>query len=211
VSVTRDADTVVVYADYVCPFCYLGRRSLDEYRAGRAESLTVEWHPFDLRGQKRGEDGQIDHSVDDGKDEKYFEDVRQSVERLRERYGAGAMLGIDDIPEVDSLPAQAASLSVAESNPDEWESFDEAVFEALWVDGRAIDDPAVLADLAGSVGLDGEAVGDAAPDEQRHRRVFEQFEEARNAGITGVPTFVADGHAARGAVPPEQLQRLIEG
>ncbi|MFC6737314.1 disulfide bond formation protein DsbA, partial [Halolamina salina] len=25
------------------------------------------------------------------------------------------------------------------------------------------------------------------------------------------PTFAADGHAARGAVPPEQLERLIEG
>jgi len=31
----------------------------------------------------------------------------------------------------------------------------------------------------------------------------------RERGVTGVPTFAYDGHAARGAVPPEQLERLV--
>ncbi|MFB6185738.1 MAG: disulfide bond formation protein DsbA, partial [Halobacteriaceae archaeon] len=39
----------------------------------------------------------------------------------------------------------------------------------------------------------------------------EKFNQAQQAGITGVPTFVYDSYAARGAVPPEQLERLIEG
>jgi predicted DsbA family dithiol-disulfide isomerase len=38
-----------------------------------------------------------------------------------------------------------------------------------------------------------------------------EFAAAQRRGVTGVPTFVADGHAARGAVPPEQLERLVEG
>jgi predicted DsbA family dithiol-disulfide isomerase len=41
--------------------------------------------------------------------------------------------------------------------------------------------------------------------------VTERFEAAKQRGITGVPTFAYDGHAARGAVPPEHLRRLIEG
>jgi len=42
-------------------------------------------------------------------------------------------------------------------------------------------------------------------------RLDELFDAARQQGITGVPTFAADGHAARGAVPPAQLRRLLEG
>ncbi|TKX77851.1 disulfide bond formation protein DsbA, partial [Halorubrum sp. SD626R] len=32
-------DSVTVYSDYVCPFCYLGRQSLAEYRETRSEPL----------------------------------------------------------------------------------------------------------------------------------------------------------------------------
>ncbi|MDY6780645.1 MAG: DsbA family protein, partial [Halobacteria archaeon] len=82
------------------PFCYLGRKSLERYRERRDEPLRMDWRPFDLRGQKRGPDGDVDHSVDDGKDEEYFEQVRENVTRLKEKYGV-EMLGIDDVPEVD--------------------------------------------------------------------------------------------------------------
>jgi len=34
---------------------------------------------------------------------------------------------------------------------------------------------------------------------------------AQRQGVTGVPTFAYDGHAARGAVPPAHLERLIDG
>jgi len=48
-STPETADRLTIYADYVCPFCYLGTRSLAQYREGRDEPLAVEWHPFDLR------------------------------------------------------------------------------------------------------------------------------------------------------------------
>src|SRR6056297_568414 len=100
-------DDITVYSDYVCPFCYLGRRSLDAYQETRASELEIDWHPFDLRSQKRGPDGEIDHSVDDGKDDAYFEQVHQNVARLKDEYDADEMLALDDLPEhVDSFEAQ---------------------------------------------------------------------------------------------------------
>ncbi|SNR57602.1 DSBA-like thioredoxin domain-containing protein [Halorubrum vacuolatum] len=74
---------ITVYSDYVCPFCYLGRRSLEKYQETRDSALKIDWQPFDLRSQKRGPDGEIDHSVDDGKNEAYFDQVRQNVARLK--------------------------------------------------------------------------------------------------------------------------------
>jgi predicted DsbA family dithiol-disulfide isomerase len=203
-------ERVTVYADYVCPFCYLGRRSLDRYQAEREEELEVDWHPFDLRSGKRTPDGEIDHGVDDGKDDEYFEQARENVRRLQERYDAEMAQEI--ATDVDSLDAQVASYYVKKHYPyDRWLDFDEAIYDALWQEGRDIGDVDVLADLADDVGLDPDEIRDAIDDETLRAEVTERFTAAQQQGITGVPTFAYEGYAARGAVPPEQLRRLVEG
>jgi predicted DsbA family dithiol-disulfide isomerase len=211
-SETDAENRITMYSDYVCPFCYLGRKSLEAYRDQREADIAVDWRPFDLRSHKRGSDGEIDHSVDDGKDEAYFEQVRENVAKLREQYGAEEMLELEDLPEeVDSFDAQVASWHVKSEHPDRWAEFDEAVFEALWIDGRDIGDADDLADLAEGIGLDGEVIRGVLADEELRDEIRERFANAQRQGITGVPTFAYDGHAARGAVPPEQLERLVEG
>ncbi|MBB6644865.1 DsbA family oxidoreductase [Halobellus ruber] len=203
--------TITVYSDYVCPFCYLGRRSLETYQSGRETELEIDWRPFDLRAGKRNPDGTIDHDADDGKGEAYYERAKENVRRLQEEYGADGM-ELDLATDVDSLPAQLVSVAVRDTyGYDTWLDFDEAVFEALWHDGRDVGDEDVLADLAADVGVDPGDVREALADEGRRDAIREQFRAAQSAGISGVPTFVVDGHAARGAVPPEQLERLVEG
>lgn len=205
-------DSITMYSDYVCPFCYLGRKSLEEYQSTRGEDLEIEWQPFDLRSHKRGPDGEIDHSIEDGKDETYFEQVRQNVARLKEQYDAEDMLDLDALPDaVDSFEAQVASFYVQREYPEQWEEFDEAIFQVLWIDGRDIGDPDVLADVAESVGLEVEEIRRAVADEDLHETLRAEFTAAQRDGITGVPTFAYDGYAARGAVPPAQLKRLVEG
>ena len=205
-----NASTIVVYSDYVCPFCYLGRASLAQYQETREEALRIDWHPFDLRAEKRRPDGTIDHSVDDGKDDEYFEQARRNVRRLAEKYDVE--MDLDLATDVDSLPAQVVSYRLQEERDYETGlAFDEAVFDALWRDGRDVDEADVLVDLAAEVGVDAEAVRAALDDEALREAVRERFAEARRDGVTGVPTFAYDGHAARGAVPPAQLERLVEG
>ncbi|MEF8801430.1 MAG: DsbA family protein [Halolamina sp.] len=208
-SEDADRDEVVVFSDYVCPFCYLGRASLEQYREQRDAPLEAEWHPFDLRGHRRDESGAIQEDVDDGKDEAYFERVRENVERLGETYDAE--IDIDAVPDTDSWDAQQAALYVREEHPEQFDAFDDALFEAFWIDHRDIGDEAVIVEVAESVGLDGERVRKAVTDEEWADRLADSFKQTRQRGVTGVPTFAKDGHAARGAVPPEQLRRLIEG
>ncbi|MFB6304122.1 MAG: DsbA family protein [Haloferacaceae archaeon] len=209
-SETQTDDRITVYSDYVCPFCYLGRQSLSRYQADRDEELEIDWRPFDLRAGKRGPDGEIDHDVDDGKDDEYYDQARQNVRRLSEKYDVEMAQEI--ATDVDSLPAQVASHYVAAEHPyEQWLAFDVALFEALWEDGRDIGDLDVLADVAEDVGLDPEEIRDAATDPERREAVETLFDQARREGVTGVPTFAYEGYAARGAVPPEQLERLVEG
>lgn len=202
-------EEIVLYSDYVCPFCYLGREILDRYLSSTDLNVVVDWHPFDLRSQKRDPNGEIDESVDDGKDGEYYEEAQRNVDRLSKKYGV-EMLGIHESPDVDSLNAQAASLHVKDEYPDRWEAFDKAVFEALWVDGRDIGDVDVLAEIAESAGVSGDEVREMANDADLQDRLFRMFGDAQEEGIRGVPTFVYGEHFCRGAVPPEQLRRLVE-
>jgi predicted DsbA family dithiol-disulfide isomerase len=203
-------EQITVYSDYVCPFCYLGRHSLKQYQQTREEELAIDWHPFDLRSQKRNPDGTIDHSVDDGKDDDYYEQAKENVRRLQEKYDVE--MDLDIATDIDSLPAQIASYYVKQHYDQEtWLDFDVAIFEALWREGKDIGDEALLVDLAEDAGVDGDEIRSALDDETLREEVREQFTEAQRHGVTGVPTFAYEGYAARGAVPPEQLERLVEG
>jgi predicted DsbA family dithiol-disulfide isomerase len=153
---------LVVCSDYVCPFCYLGKASLESYLEGATDPPAVEYHQFDLRGYQRGPDGEIDPDVDTGKDEEYFERARRNVERLADEYDVEMDVDLDR--ERDSWNAQQFSLFVQRKHPDRFPDLNDRLFEA-----------------------------------------------ASNAGITGVPTFEYGEHVARGAVPPAQLRRLVEG
>ena len=208
-SDSASADRLELYADYVCPFCYLGTRSLEQYREDREEPLEIDWQPFDLRSGKRNPDGSIDHDADDGKDDQYYEQAKQNVRRLQEEYG----VEMNQImaTEIDSLPAQQASWYVKQEYPDQWEAFDEAIYRALWQDGRDIGDVDVLADLAEDVGLPVDEVRSAVDDDGLRTELEDRFQAAQRRGITGVPTFIYEDHVARGAVPPAQLERLVEG
>ena len=209
-SETQSSERITVFSDYVCPFCYLGRESLRQYQSTREAELEIDWHPFDLRSGKRNPDGSIDHSVDDGKDEDYYEQAKQGVRRLQEKYDVE--MDLDIATDIDSLPAQIASYYVKEHYDYEtWLAFDEAIFAALWIEGRDIGGEDVLVDLAEDVGVDGDEITAALDDDTLHDEVTDEFVAAQQAGVTGVPTFASDGHAARGAVPPEHLQRLVEG
>ncbi|MFB6264001.1 MAG: DsbA family protein [Bradymonadaceae bacterium] len=207
-STTSD-QTLVVYSDYLCPFCYLGKESMKRYVDEENLSVDVEWRPFDIQGHKRGPDGEVDDSVEDGKDEAYFEQVRENVDRLKDEYDVEMQFDLPD--DVDSWNAQKAALAIERNYDSEtFHEFHEAVFVALWRDGRDIGDPEVLADVAEAAGVDPDEVRAAAENEELDAELERKFAEARRAGIRGIPTFVYDGTAAQGAIPPEQFSRLFE-
>ncbi|WP_336134189.1 DsbA family oxidoreductase [Natronomonas amylolytica] len=209
-SQQQSESTITVFSDYVCPFCYLGRESLSQYQESREEELKIEWHPFDLRAQKRGPDGEIDTSVDDGKDEEYYEQAKENVRRLQEKYDVDMTL--DLTKDIDSLDAQIASYYVKQHYPYEtWLEFDIAIFDALWQEGWDIGEADVLTELAVEAGIEADEIRSALNDEKLRSEIHEKFREAHQQEITGVPTFAYEGYAARGAVPPEQLKRLVEG
>lgn len=200
-------DTVTIFYDYVCPFCYLGRKSLEQYQETREESLRIDWHPFDLQASRRGPDGKLQGSS--GMGDEHFEKVKENVRDLQEEYGAE--MNTYDAREIDSLNAQIASFYIKKNHQyEKWLEFDRSIFDALWKEEKDIGKKERILELAEKTGIGTEEVEEALEDESLRKKITEKFDEAREHGVSGVPTFLYEGETARGAAPPEKLKQLIE-
>ena len=107
----------------------------------------------------------------------------------------------------DSTPAHEAYLWAAERG--HGDAFKRGVFEAYFVHDRNIASPDVLTEIAERLALPADDLRAALADHRYLDEVREQFEEAREVGVTAVPTFVAAGYALVGAHPVENLEKLL--
>lgn len=69
----------------------------------------------------------------------------------------------------------------------------DAVYRAIWVEGRNMNDPAVVAGVLKEAGFDPEALVALAADPQVKERLKAQTQEAVQRGVFGAPTFFVEG------------------
>ncbi len=80
----------------------------------------------------------------------------------------------------------------------------EALFRGYFIDGRDIGDRAVLAEIAGEVGLDAAEAGAWLASPAELEEVLAEDRGARRLGINAVPCFIFERHyAVSGAQEPE--------
>src|SRR5579862_9758446 len=81
------------------------------------------------------------------------------------------------------------------------ESIHDALFKAYFVEGLNIGKESVLVDIARSVGLPAEEAREVLEERRFKQAVDADWAKSREYGVTGVPTFVSDGHGLVGAQP----------
>ena len=89
------------------------------------------------------------------------------------------------------------------------EALHDALYRAYFVDARNVGDPEVLLDVVESVGLDRDAARTVLEERSFRDTVDQDWALSRAYGITGVPTFVAEGRGVVGAQPYEVLEELL--
>jgi predicted DsbA family dithiol-disulfide isomerase len=213
---TRDAVAIDIVSDVVCPWCYIGKRKLETALrdlAARDPSLrpAVRWHPFQLNpdlppaGIPRAAYLQA----------KFGGETRASDIYVRVK-AVGTEVGIAfDFDRIEVQPntlnahrlvAWAQDHSGAVSTGD----LVERLFEAYFVQGRAIGEPDVLAQIASEAGLDGDAARAMLASAEGLAAVSAEDREARSVGINGVPFFIFNGSTAvSGAHEPKTLLEAI--
>jgi predicted DsbA family dithiol-disulfide isomerase len=82
----------------------------------------------------------------------------------------------------------------------------EAVFKAYFIDGRDIGDHAVLADCAVQAGLRRQDVVEFLAGDLADKEMRAADQAARQAGVSGVPSFFLDGYSLfSGAMPADTI------
>jgi predicted DsbA family dithiol-disulfide isomerase len=197
-----------IASDIVCPWCYIGKRHLeqalemyaDEYP--NAEAPTLSWMPFQLNPDLPAEGMSREEYVQ----RKFGRPASEVYERVRT---AGEAV---DIPfAFDSIVRQPNTIK-AHSLVDLAAQFDlqpqvkEALMHAYFCDGADLTDDAELGSIATRCGVPVEAVIERLQDKAALARIAEQDAKLRELGITGVPFFIINQKiAVSGAQPAEQL------
>ena len=201
---------VEVYADIVCPWCYIGTRRLARALAQRPQ-LQVErrWRPVQLQPGMPKPGLPWPEFV-----ERKFGGPERARSAFAQVTAVGAAEGIEfDFERIANAPntrdAHRLVLFAAREGR-EWELAD-ALFAAYFAQGRDLGDHAHLADAAASAGLSrAEALAYLASDEGG-AEVDASQREAYQTGVTGVPFYVLDDrYALSGAQPVEVFLQALD-
>jgi 2-hydroxychromene-2-carboxylate isomerase len=85
-----------------------------------------------------------------------------------------------------------------------------AVLRAVWAEEQDTSDPAVLAKLAGGLGLDGEALIAESQSAETNTQLSEDTDQAITAGVFGAPSYVFRGELYWGQDRLEFLDRALD-
>lgn len=198
---------VEVWSDFVCPFCYLGKRRLERAASEENLALTVTWRSFEL---DPGAPREAKESTTQMLVRKYGMPEQQAVQSQVSLATAAAEEGIDfqwqvakpvntfDAHRVAHLAAERGLGGEAE----------ERFMRAFMTEGAALGDPATLLRLATSVGLDSDEVRGVLESDAYASAVRADEQVAREQlGIQGVPFFVFAGRLAISGAQPRELFR----
>jgi 2-hydroxychromene-2-carboxylate isomerase len=134
---------------------------------------------------------------------------------------------LDVLAAIDELSAQAAAEGIVLRRPsslpptarahavgdladrhDLGASWRQVCYAAFWADGADLDDPEVLAMLAGTAGLDGTAVAAALVEPGFVASVRRAAGQHRRNGVGGVPTILAHRTLIPGLLGEDDLREL---
>ncbi len=201
-----------VFADPVCPWCWIGKRRLEAALAARPDvDAVIRWRPY-----------QLDPSIPpEGLDrDEYLESKFDDVARLRATLDQVTAIGRDegiaflfaDITRApNTLDAHRAIRWAAEEGPVAQGALIERLFEAYFTESEDISDLDVIGRAAEEAGLDWETLRDRLDSDEDLEDVREEIAQARAIGVEGVPCFIFENKlVVMGAHPPEVLVEAID-
>ncbi|MFN3656286.1 MAG: DsbA family oxidoreductase [Pseudolabrys sp.] len=199
-----------VVSDVVCPWCFIGKRRLEKALALKPDvPVEVHWHPYFLN----------DWIPPEGMSrEQYLTTKFGSVERydgIAQRVSAAAAAeGL--IYDKDKIARQPNTTDCHRlirwaGGIGKAAEMKQRLMDLYFTEGADLSNPAVLVQAAADVGLDPEDVRGALASDKDVAEVGQEAQQAKEAGIDGVPCFIFGGKfAVSGAQAPEYLAEAIE-
>ncbi|WP_341718279.1 DsbA family oxidoreductase [Micromonospora sp. FIMYZ51] len=192
-----------IYADVVCPWCWIGRRRLEQALTSYDGKVTVRHRPFQL------DPSPVTEPVPllDALAAKFGgpERARQMAAQVTE-VGASVGLELNFERAIAANTFDAHRLLNWAGDRGRGDAAVEALHRAHFTDGVDIGSRDALAQIAAGIGLDGTEARRFLDSTEGSAELTAELAAARQLGVTSVPTFVLAGkYAVTGAQEPETL------
>jgi predicted DsbA family dithiol-disulfide isomerase len=202
-----DKVTIDVVSDVMCPWCYIGKRRLEQALTKLDDlDIDVRWRPYQLDATLPPE----------GRDRReYLETKFGGPERAKEIYAR-----IEDAGREEDLDFKFEAIAVSPNTIDahrviRWSANDgsevhdklvEILFRVFFMEGANIGKHDVLVDAAQEAGMDGSIVASLLATDKDRDEVTKEIATAQQMGVSGVPCFIIDNkYAVMGAQQPEAI------
>ena len=209
---------VEVWSDIACPWCYVGKRRLEEAlerfaaRNPGDPPVQVRWRAFELdTGAPRRADPDVSYAERLAR--KYATSIARAQRMIDGMTATAASAGLDfhferirpgNTFDAHRLLHLAAGRGLGGA-------LKERFLRGYLTEGEPIGEPEALERMAVEAGLEQDEVRALLAGDERADEVRADEARARALGIHGVPHFLVGGrHAASGAQPPEVLLALLE-
>jgi predicted DsbA family dithiol-disulfide isomerase len=192
--------TVVVFADFICPYSYIALDQMDDLI--RDYNVEVLWRPHWLHPEVPPIGAAM--PAETAPEERRERTLAWLREMAPERAA--------QVRFPDKIQFSLFAFEALEFAQDRGLAlpFKTAVFEALWIEGRDIGQLSTLQAAANKVGLDGGELGRALSSQSYRKRVYDALQLARDAGVTKTPTFVLGHYRIAGWHYYEVFQTVME-
>jgi len=203
---------VDIFSDPICPWCFIGKKRLNEALALRPDlPVTIRWRAFQLNPDMpaAGMDRQTYLNAKFGGSER----AGQIYDRIRM---VGQSVGIDfAFDKIRQTPntvmahrlirfAQRPEINKADLVTD-------MLFDAYFLNGETIGSVDDLLAVGEKAGIDREALTAYFETDEDTEEILAEDAHARRLGIGGVPCFIVDGkYALSGAQEPESFLPLFD-
>ncbi|MDN6293823.1 MAG: DsbA family oxidoreductase [Alkalibacterium sp.] len=203
---------IEVWSDYVCPFCYIGKRELEQAlkETGLAGKVDVAFKAYELDPTASTVDNskvKEAFAKKKGLSEAQVEGMYSSITARAESVG----LSYDFEKMTSANTRKAHRLAKFAETQGKGAEADEALLAAHFTHNLALNDDNVLLDIAEKIGLSREDAKNVLSSNQYDGDVTKDIQEARAIGVQGVPFFVFERkYAISGAQPQEVFQDTLK-
>lgn len=202
---------IEVWSDYVCPFCYIGKRELERALAstGFASQADVAFKAYQLDTQTPAHSEETIEEVLAKKYSATPEAMKQQTIGITARAKeVGLTYNFDNMHPANTFKAHRLAKYAATVGKEK--DMTERLLYAYFTENKQIGMEDVLVELAVEVGLEAEAVKAALQDERFAAETLVDMQQAQQIGVRGVPFFVLnDKYAISGAQPKEVFEEAI--
>lgn len=203
---------IEIWSDYMCPFCYIGKRRLEQVlqQFPHHNEVKLTFKSFELNPDAVKDSGKTINEELSAKYGVSLQEAQAMNDRMNENArSAGLEYNIHEMVPTNSLDAHR--LTHWAQTQGKMLELSERIFQAVFIEGKHTGDHEILAALAAEVGLDQKEAAAILASDRFTDKVRADEAEGAELGVRGVPFIVFDRKfAISGAQPKEVFHDALQ-